>query len=176
MTPSRIHLASALCAAALTAGACAPTVELAPAPQVQSPKWRGIAPAGGTLLPQGLGTALGSAELQGLIDRGLAANADIGAARARIGQARAQLRIARAAMLPVVTASAGLNATQTDNEGGSVFNFSAASAGSDAPPLGRLHLRSRGHLDGGGTSPSRQRGCAEGGGEANSARGHPPAL
>jgi NodT family efflux transporter outer membrane factor (OMF) lipoprotein len=131
MKQRRIRLASALCAAALAAQACAPTVELVPAPQVQSPKWRGLAPAGGTLLPQGLGTALGSAELQGLIERALAANADIGAAQARIRQARAQLRIARAAMLPVVTASGGLNATKTDNEGGSVFSFSAASAGLD---------------------------------------------
>jgi NodT family efflux transporter outer membrane factor (OMF) lipoprotein len=34
-------------------------------------------------------------------------------------------------MLPVVNASAGLSATQTDNEGGSAFDFSAGSAGLD---------------------------------------------
>jgi NodT family efflux transporter outer membrane factor (OMF) lipoprotein len=39
--------------------------------------------------------------------------------------------VARAATLPVVNASAGLGATQTDNTGGSAFDFSAGSAGLD---------------------------------------------
>ncbi len=110
--------------------ACAPQVQLAERPQVQAAKWQADVPSK-TIVPQTLGAALGSPELQELIGRALAANADIGAARARVAQARAQLRIARAAMLPVVNASAGLTATQTDNRGGSAFDFSAGSAGLD---------------------------------------------
>ena len=120
-------LALALC---IAASACAPDVQLAERPQVKAAKWQAALPAQ-AVTPQALGAALGSSELQGLIDRAVAANADIGAARARVTQARAQLRVARAAMLPVVNASAGLNATQTDNTGGSAFDFSAGSAGLD---------------------------------------------
>jgi len=115
-------LALSLCIAA-----CAPNAELAERPQVQAGKWQAPAPQGETV--GSLGEAFQSNELQALIDRALAANADIGAARARVRQARAQLRIARAAMLPVVSASGGLNATRTDNQGGSQFDFSAGSAG-----------------------------------------------
>jgi NodT family efflux transporter outer membrane factor (OMF) lipoprotein len=111
------------------AAACAPQAQLAERPQVQSATWRAPQPVGGNI--ESLGAGFRSNELQALIDRALAANADIGAARARVRQARAQLRIARAAMLPVVNALAGLSATQTDNRGGSAFDFSAGSAGLD---------------------------------------------
>ena len=80
---------------------------------------------------QGLGEAFKSAELEALTIRALAANADIAIARTRIEQARAQLQIARAAMLPVVSASAGVSGNRTDNIGGSVFDFSQAFAGLD---------------------------------------------
>jgi hypothetical protein len=53
------------------------------------------------------------------------------AARARVLRARAQLGIARAAMLPVVTTSAGISRTHTDNSGGPLFNFSEGFAGID---------------------------------------------
>ena len=109
--------------------ACAPQARLADTPPVRSPAWR--APAPSAAIGESLGAAFGSNELSALIDRALAANADIGAARARLSQARAGLKIARAAMLPVVNASTGLSATQTDNTGGSAFDFSAGSAGLD---------------------------------------------
>jgi NodT family efflux transporter outer membrane factor (OMF) lipoprotein len=125
MNRRRVPLALALC---IAVPACAPDVRLAERPQVQAASWRADVPAK-TIIPQTLGAALGSAELQELIGRALAANADIGAARARVSQARAQLRVARAAMLPVVSASGGLTATQTDNTGGSAFDFSAGTAG-----------------------------------------------
>ena len=123
----------AACLAAAAASACAPTVKLAIAPEVLSADWRsGGAASGATpVSSEGLGAALHSAPLEALIIRALAANADIGAAKARIAQARAQLVIARAGMLPVVSASAGLGATRTDNEGGRLFDFSAGSAGLD---------------------------------------------
>lgn len=127
MDRSRLPLALAFC---IAAPACAPQVKLAEPPRVQAAEWRADLPRK-AIVPQTLGVALGSPELQNLIGRALAANADIGAARARVAQARAQLRVARAAMLPVVNASAGLSANQTDNTGGSAFDFSAGSAGLD---------------------------------------------
>lgn len=112
--------------------ACAPDVQLEERPQLRSGRWQAAAGAGEAALPtMGLGSGFGSNELQALIDSAIAANAEIGAARARVQQARAQLHIARAAMLPVVNASAGVSATQTDDSGGSAFDFSAASAGLD---------------------------------------------
>ena len=125
---------ASLCLLALAAG-CAPKAQLAVAPQVLSTEWQsGKATAPGRLVSvtgQGLGEAFKSAELEALTIRALAANADIAIARTRIEQARAQLQIARAAMLPVVSASAGLSANRTDNIGGSVFDFSDAFAGLD---------------------------------------------
>ncbi|HEX8533381.1 MAG TPA: efflux transporter outer membrane subunit [Allosphingosinicella sp.] len=109
--------------------ACAPQMQLAKAPPLRSSDWQASEPSAPRATS--LGAAFGSNALQALIDRALSANADIGAARARVAQARAQLRGARAAMLPVVNASAGLSATQTDNTGGSAFDFSAGSAGVD---------------------------------------------
>jgi NodT family efflux transporter outer membrane factor (OMF) lipoprotein len=121
----------ALCS--LTAQACAPAVELKHPSGVSSTKWLGIedSTTGQPISRQGLGGLLRSPELEALTARALTANADVGAARWRIAQARAQLGIARAAMLPVVTGRAGLNATQTDNRGGSAFDFSDAFAGLD---------------------------------------------
>jgi outer membrane protein TolC len=119
-----LPLALGLCAAG-----CAPSVRLAEPPSVQSTKWRASAPEGS--VPQSLGAAFRSNELQALIDKAREANADVRIAQARIAQARAQLRSARAAMLPVVGASAGLNATRTDNRSASQFDFSDAFAGLD---------------------------------------------
>lgn len=116
---------------ALLAGGCAPNVELRPTPELRSAQWSAanLPPAPGP--QQSLGAALGDAELQALIAAALSNNTDIGAAAARVARARAELGIARAAMLPVVTASAGVSGTQTDNRGGSVFNFSEGFAGLD---------------------------------------------
>ena len=126
--------AASLCLLALAVG-CAPKAQLAVAPQVLSTEWRGGPATGAGRLvavsEQGLGEAFRSSELEALTIRALAANADIAIARTRIEQARAQLQIARAAMLPVVSASAGLSANRTDNRGGSPFDFSDAFAGLD---------------------------------------------
>ena len=113
-------------------GGCAPHARLAVAPQILSAEWRG-----GQEEPRGvqsiqrLSEAFKSAQLEALTIRALTANADLGVARARVEQARAQLGVARSAMLPVVSASAGLVANRTDNTGGSVFDFSDAFAGLD---------------------------------------------
>jgi NodT family efflux transporter outer membrane factor (OMF) lipoprotein len=127
----RLH---AYFAAAATAGlslaACAPTTKLAVAPEVFSTEWQGSSPAGQSI-DIGLGPAFGSPILQDIISRALAANTDIAIAQARVAQARAQLSVARAAMLPVVSGSAGLNATRTDNQSGRPFDFSAGFAGLD---------------------------------------------
>lgn len=114
---------------ALLATACAPSVELRPRPEVQSAAWSEQAPPGSATRQPELGAALGDPELQRLLQRAAAHNADIGAAAARIERARAQLGIARASMLPVVTGSAGLSRTETDNSGGPLFNFSQGFAG-----------------------------------------------
>ena len=117
-----------------TVSACAaPQPKLVLAPEILSMEWRNApttAPAQRTMV-EGLGQAFDSRTLQGLIARALAANADIGVAQARVAQARAQLAVARAAMLPVVSASAGLSATRSDNERARPFDFSQAFAGLD---------------------------------------------
>jgi len=118
---------------ALLAPACAPSVEMRPRPEVQSSGWREQAPAAeaGPARRPSLGAALGDAELQRLLERAASHNADVAAAAARVQRARAQLGIARASMLPVVTGSAGISRTETDNRGGSLFNFSQGFAGLD---------------------------------------------
>lgn len=132
MNRRRLELAISVSLVAMGVQACAPKVHLEVAPQVLSSEWRGRALASGRVVgDQGLGAAFKCPELDGLISRALAANADLGAARARVAQARGQLKIARAAMLPVVSGSAGANRTRTDNTGGSLFNFSDAFAGLD---------------------------------------------
>jgi NodT family efflux transporter outer membrane factor (OMF) lipoprotein len=114
---------------ALLAPACAPSVEMRPRPEVQSTAWREAPPPGASTHQPTLGAALGDPELHRLLDRAAANNADVAAAAARIQRARAQLGIARASMLPVVTGSAGISRTETDNTGGSLFNFSQGFAG-----------------------------------------------
>ncbi len=124
----------------LLAAGCAPHVELADPPAISSQRWRQApaappaslpAAAAAAAVPASLAEAMASPELAALVERALAANADIGAAAARIGQARAQLGIARAEALPVVTASAALTETRTDDSGNSLFDFSAGTAGLD---------------------------------------------
>lgn len=127
------HRAALIPLFALYAAACAPKVQLAVAPSVLSTDWSGgkLAATGQPIFASSLGEAFRSAELQTLTARALAANADIAIARTRVKQARAQLQVARAAMLPVVSASAGISANRTNNNGGSVFDFSAGFAGLD---------------------------------------------
>jgi outer membrane protein, multidrug efflux system len=122
------------CVAALAAAsACAPTPRLEVAPEVLSTEWRAPASAGTieSPLPDNLGQALGSAELERLVTDALSANADLGVAAARIDQARAQLRLARAEMLPVVSASAGVGGSRADGGGSKPFDFHEGSAGLD---------------------------------------------
>lgn len=110
---------------------CAPSMQLQVPPAVLSSDWSAPAPApGDTAARAHLGGALGSPELAQLIDRALARNPDLGIATARIDQARALLRVARAAMLPTVTASAGLGGTRTDRAT-DPFDFSEGFAGLD---------------------------------------------
>jgi len=120
------------CLLAVATSACAPQPRLAVAPGVLSSDWRGAAPRNGAVaVDQGLAAAFRSEALGSLIGRALAANADIAIARTRLEQARAQLTVARAAMLPVVSASAGLSANRTDARDRSAFDFSDAFAGLD---------------------------------------------
>ncbi len=104
----------------LALGACAPHVALEPVPVVQSEQWsQGPTPElqgpGAAIMGSAtLGSAMGSAELDELIDRARRENTDIAAAVARIRQSRALLRIARGSMLPAISASAGIGATRTD--------------------------------------------------------------
>ena len=126
-----MHRIIATASLALLAGACAPSAELRPRPEVESAGWsRPAVPAQATHQPA-LGAALGDPTLQRLIEQAALRNADVAAAAARIDRARSQLGIARASMLPVVSGSAGLSRTETDNSGGSVFNFSQGFAGLD---------------------------------------------
>jgi NodT family efflux transporter outer membrane factor (OMF) lipoprotein len=123
------------CVAALgaAASACAPTPRLQVAPEVLSTEWRAgpTAQSVAAALPDNLGVALASPELEGLLARALAANADLGVSTARIGQARAQLRLARAEMLPVVSASAGLAGSRAGGGGVKPFDFNEGYAGLD---------------------------------------------
>ena len=122
---------SAILVLALLAGACAPRMQLQVAPEVLSTGWSGSPAASGSLSGRShLGAALASPELAQLIDRALVQNPEVGIATARIDQARALLRVARAAMLPTVTASAGLSGSRTDRPT-DPFDFSDGFAGLD---------------------------------------------
>lgn len=99
--------------------ACAPHVDLEPMPIVQSHDWSespAAAPriAEAQIGPETLGAALGSPALDALIDKASHDNTDIAASLARIRQSRALLRVARGAMLPVISASGGIEASRTD--------------------------------------------------------------
>jgi NodT family efflux transporter outer membrane factor (OMF) lipoprotein len=121
-----------LCLLAASTTACAPQPRLAVAPGLLSSDWQGDAgPVAQAAEDRSLAAAFGSEALTTLIARAEAANADIAIARTRIEQARAQLRVARAAMLPVVSASAGLSANRSDAQDRSAFDFSDAFAGLD---------------------------------------------
>lgn len=133
MKADRLTLAAA---GACALAGCAPQVDLASTPAVQSTAWQGDRaapppPAQAPAQPAALAATLGSGELQALVARALAANADLGVAGARMEQARAQLGIARAASLPIISASGGLSQTRTDDSGNSVFDFSNGVAGLD---------------------------------------------
>lgn len=119
------------------AAGCVPHAQLEVAPEVFSTQWsyppgqrEGAgsastpAPAS-TPGPANLGAALHSAELESLIARAAGANTDIAVAGARIRQSRALFGAARGAMLPVVSASAGLAGTRTQRTG-DPFDFSDA--------------------------------------------------
>jgi multidrug efflux system outer membrane protein len=123
---------AALCL--LACAGCAPHPQLAVAPEIYSGEWQSpAASAAGApaAAERSLGEALGSAELQSLEARALAANADIAVATTRIEQARADLRIAKAAMLPVISAGAGTSATKTEDRNNSLFSFSEGFAQAD---------------------------------------------
>jgi len=110
------------------AAACAPTVEPAIAPRLAAAEWRDAGPAGGMELYAGW-AAFGSPELEALIARARAANADIAVAAARVVQARGQLGVARAAGRPQVTGFADARASGTGGERG--FRDNDASLGLD---------------------------------------------
>lgn len=119
---------------------CAPHVVLETAPELLSTEWsQPSAPAApalavgltGASLPADLGAALGSPELAALIARAWDANTDVGIAGARIRQARALLGIARGAMLPAVTANAGISGSRTERTISDPFDFSDAFGGVD---------------------------------------------
>jgi NodT family efflux transporter outer membrane factor (OMF) lipoprotein len=128
--PPKLGCVAALAAAA---SACAPAPRLQVAPEVLSTEWR-AGPSVGIAhspLPDNLGEGFGSSELEQLIARALAANADLGVAAARVGQARAQLRLARAEMLPVVSGTAGLAGSRAGGGGVKPFDFNEGYAGLD---------------------------------------------
>lgn len=126
------HRLPAFALLATLVGACAPSVETRPRPELQSQGWSGDSAAAqpATHRPA-LGDAFADPELQRLLALAATRNADVAAAAARVQRARAQLGIARASMLPVVSGSAGLSGTDTDNQGGGAFNFSEGFAGLD---------------------------------------------
>lgn len=128
MSPTRTSLAGA---AAIAVAGCAPSVTMQTAPQVLSTEWSAAPAEAGETLPGGLGAALGSPDIERLIAQAALRNADLAAAAARVQRARSELGIARAAMLPVVSASAGLSGTRTDDRAASPFNFSEGFAGLD---------------------------------------------
>lgn len=116
--------------------ACVPAVSLEVAPSVLATEWdggRGALAAAAPALPGApgttdLGAALGAAELDRLLRAAEQRNADVAATSARIRQARGLLRIARGAMLPTVSASAGLSGAR-NGAGGGPFDFSGAFSG-----------------------------------------------
>jgi NodT family efflux transporter outer membrane factor (OMF) lipoprotein len=131
-----VRLRASISLAAFLCSGCVPHTELEVAPQIMSTTWSArSAPAAPAAAPVptavDLGAALHSAELSALLARAASANTDIAIAAARIRQARALLRVARGAMLPVVSASAGLSGTPTHRTATNPFDFSNAFGGID---------------------------------------------
>lgn len=118
-------------AGAVLAG-CVPAVSLEVAPSVLATEWDGrpaeLTGSARAPVSTDLGTALGAPELSRLLSAAERRNADIAVAAARIRQARALLGIARGAMLPAVSASAGLSGTRARTDGGPL-DFSSSFIG-----------------------------------------------
>ncbi len=133
-TANKLGVAAVLVLAAMVS-ACAPTVQLAVAPDIQSAAWAtqyagselavGTQPDVGHAIsdpPHSAGfdwAAFGSRELNGLLNQARAANTDIAIANTRIAKAAADLRIARAANGPVLEA---FGRTESNSRGGSGDN------------------------------------------------------
>lgn len=124
---------AAAAAMLMAVAACAPSAELREPPRVAAPAWQQPLDdeLAGDAADMPISQALGDPGLRRLTAAAAQRNANVGAAAARVQRARAQLGVARAAMLPVVTASAGISRTQTDDRGGSVFEFSEGFGGLD---------------------------------------------
>jgi NodT family efflux transporter outer membrane factor (OMF) lipoprotein len=129
----------ALAIVAFACAGCVPHVALEVQPNIVSTQWsRTPPPAAGArapdatqAMPSDLGAAFHSAELSSLIVRAAGANTDVAIAAARIRQARALLRVARGAMLPLVSASAGISGSRTHNPPANPLDFSNAFGGID---------------------------------------------
>ncbi|MBV9882746.1 MAG: efflux transporter outer membrane subunit [Sphingomonadaceae bacterium] len=117
-----IRFRAAASLAVLACAGCVPHVDLETPPQVVSTQWsrsalgsQGGAAQAGVQQPLSadLGAMLHSAELSFLLARADTANTDVAIAGTRIRQARALLRNARGAMLPLISASAGISGSRT---------------------------------------------------------------
>ena len=119
-------------ACALAASGCAPTVEIAVPYNVSSDDWSVPVPDSAVPadVPESLGAAFGSEQLDRLIRQARARNTQIGVAVARVRQARGLLLSARGAMVPVVMGSAGISQSRNNNAG-NPFDFSESFAGAD---------------------------------------------
>jgi multidrug efflux system outer membrane protein len=107
---------------------CAPHVQLAVAPDIQSATWSAQSSidsgnVGVTEMPLDW-AAFGSPRLDALLDQVRAANTDIAIANARIAQAAADLRIARAANVPTLEAFGRAESNARGGSGDNAFRDS----------------------------------------------------
>jgi NodT family efflux transporter outer membrane factor (OMF) lipoprotein len=121
-------LPSLLVGVALSACATTAAPERPASPVPPPAAWR-MAPNAQGALAADWWTLLGDAQLNVLVDKALARNADIALATARVDEARALSRVAHSALLPTVDAVAGLQGSRQLDAFGRSYESTAEQVG-----------------------------------------------
>ena len=121
---------SLMLAGAMLAGCASTAAPERPASPVPTPAaWRAPPPNPQGPLASDWWTLLGDAQLNALVEKALAHNADIALATARVDEARALSRVARSALLPTVDAVAGLQGSRQLDAFGRTYDSTAEQVG-----------------------------------------------
>ena len=122
-------LSLALAGMALSACATTAAPERPASPVPPPAAWRATPPNPQGALTADWWTLLGDAQLNALVDKALARNADIALATARVDEARALSRAAHSALLPAVDAVAGLQGARQLDAFGRSYESTAEQVG-----------------------------------------------
>ncbi|WP_297510838.1 efflux transporter outer membrane subunit [uncultured Caulobacter sp.] len=121
-------LVLALVGASLSACAAVPSSDHPAAPVTPPAAWRTSPSAQGPLAADWW-TLLGDPQLNALVDKALARNADLAVAAARVDEARALSRAAASALLPSVDLAGGIQGSRQLNAFGQTYDSTAEQVG-----------------------------------------------